>query len=69
VIIEGDHFRLVNAAGEVQFSGYILGEFNGTEPLEDYGLENGCAKIEYEKEGDWIPADTFAELRRTRGPR
>ncbi len=64
VIIEGDHFRLLNEEGNVQFSGYILGEYTGREPLDDYGLDNGCTAIEYEHEGSWISPESFAELRR-----
>lgn len=64
VIIEGDHFRLLNEDGNVQFSGYILGEYAGREPLEDYGRANGCTAIEYEHEGSWISPESFAELRR-----
>jgi hypothetical protein len=57
IIIHGDHFRLINQAGEVQFTGYILGDFSGPEPLEDYGRENGCSRIEYERDGEWVPVD------------
>ena len=57
IIIHGDHFRLINQAGEVQFTGYILGTFDGPEPLEDYGRENGCSRIEYERDGEWVPVD------------
>ena len=32
VIIDGEHFRMLSADGEVQFSGYILGAFDGREP-------------------------------------
>ena len=63
-IIEGDHFRLLNEDGNVQFSGYILGEYTGREPLEDYGRANGCTAIEYEHEGSWVSPESFAELRR-----
>jgi len=54
IIIHGDHFRLLNEAGEVQFTGYILGRYRGPEPLHDYGLGNGCARIEYERDGEWV---------------
>lgn len=64
VIIEGDHFRLLNADGNVQFSGYILGDYSGREPLEDYGVGNGCTAIEYEHDGAWISAEAFGEVRR-----
>ena len=57
IIIHGDHFRLINQAGEVQFTGYILGEFHGNEPLDDYGRENGCSRIEYERDGEWVSVD------------
>jgi len=53
IIIHGDHFRLLNDAGEVQFTGYILGDYQGLEPLEDYGRSNGCTHIEYERDGAW----------------
>jgi len=54
IIIQGDHFRLLNDAGEVQFIGYILGRFQGYEPLRDYGKGNGCSRIEYERDGEWV---------------
>lgn len=57
IIIHGDHFRLINQSGEVQFTGYILGEFQGNEPLDDYGRENGCSRIEYERDGEWVSVD------------
>lgn len=66
VIIEGEHFRLLNANGEVQFSGYIIGNYSGNEPLVDYGIENGCSTIQYEQDGGWVSANDFAELRRLR---
>ncbi len=59
IIIHGEHFRLLNDAGETQFTGYILGDFEGREPLDDYGVENGCSRIEYEQEGEWIPPERF----------
>jgi hypothetical protein len=59
VIIHGEHFRLLNDSGETQFTGYILGEFQGREPLDDYGIENGCNNIHYERDGEWIPLEAF----------
>ena len=53
IIIHGAHFRLLNDAGEVQFTGYILGDYKGMEPLDDYGRNNGCSRIEYERDGQW----------------
>lgn len=54
VILNGEHFRLLDAMGRAQFSGYIIGEFAGSEPLEDYGRANGCVSIEYERDGRWV---------------
>ena len=54
VIIHGEHFRLLNDAGEAQFSGYILGSYHGREPLDDYGSENGCSLIEFEQDGEGL---------------
>ena len=54
IIIHGDHFRLLNESGEVQFTGYILGDYTGSEPLRDYGVKNGCTRIEYERDGEWV---------------
>jgi len=61
VIIHGDHFRMLNAAGEAQFSGYILGDYTGSEPLDDYGAENGCTRIEYERDGEWVSVEDFRQ--------
>ena len=59
VIIDGEHFRMLNDAREAQFSGYILGDYRGHEPLEDYGSENGCAFIEFERDGEWLSLEEF----------
>ena len=57
VILHGKHFRLLNNDNEAQFTGYILGDFQGFEPLTDYGHENGCTRIEYERDGEWVVLD------------
>ena len=62
VIRDGERFRMSNARGEVQFLGYIMGSFSGSEPLDDYGLDNGCSKLEYEYEGRWISLAEFESL-------
>gem|GEM_PF-2094541 len=56
VIRDGAHFRLLDEAGQSQFSGYILGDFQGNEPLDDFGRANGCVGIEYEADGGWVEA-------------
>ena len=66
VIIHGEHFRMLNEAGEAQFSGYILGDYRGNEPLEDYGSENGCSTIEFERDGEWISLAEFQNRPRAR---
>ena len=43
----GREFELVNDANEVVFTGYIVGQYTGEEPLRDYGRQNGCTKIFY----------------------
>ncbi|NIR88777.1 MAG: hypothetical protein GWN95_03500 [Gammaproteobacteria bacterium] len=55
VILNGEHFRLLDDAGEVRYIGYILGDYDGPEPLEDYGRKHGCVVIEYERNGKWLP--------------
>jgi len=54
VIQSGPHFRLLNADGEMRYSGYILGEYSGFEPFDEYGRDKGCAAIEYERDGVWV---------------
>ena len=54
VVRKGDRFRLRTDVGHVEFSGYILGDYDGTEPLDDFGQERGCTDIEYERAGKWV---------------
>ncbi len=54
VIQSGRHFRMLHPDGQMRYSGYILGEFTGFEPLDEYGAEKGCVAIEYERGGEWI---------------
>jgi hypothetical protein len=56
VIKRGEHFRLLNSSGEARISGYILGEYQGREPLDDYGRELGCTDIQYKRGGEWVSA-------------
>lgn len=55
VIRRGAQFRLVDASGRVRYVGYILGQYRGREPLEEYGFECGCAVIQYLRDGRWVP--------------
>lgn len=54
IMENGERFRLRDGNGAVRFTGSILGEYRGDEPLEDYGRANGCVRIEYEREGRWV---------------
>jgi hypothetical protein len=53
VVRRGAHFRLLDSRGEVRYTGYILGEYQGSEPLEEYGRWNGCTQIQYQSDGVW----------------
>ena len=54
LISKGTHFRMLDAGGQVQFTGYLVGECTGREPLEEYGRERGCQSIELELNGKWV---------------
>jgi hypothetical protein len=43
----GQKFRMYDADGELYYSGRIIGEYIGFEPLDDYGMPNaGCIDIQ-----------------------
>lgn len=54
VIREGEAFRMRSLDGRIKYYGYILGDFDGTEPLRDFGLGNECTAIEYKQNGAWL---------------
>lgn len=54
IISDGDDFRLLSADGEVQYSGMILGSYQGLEPLSEFGCQHACCHIEYLREGNWV---------------
>ena len=54
LIDKGTHFRMLDAKDAVKFTGYIVGECTGREPLEEYGAERGCKAIELELDGKWV---------------
>ena len=54
LVSRGAHFRMLEASGRVLFSGYIVGECTGREPLEEFGRDRGCSAIEYERKGNWV---------------
>lgn len=57
VIKSGQRFRLLDADGNMRYLGYIYGEYEGREPLEEYGRGKGCVAIEYERDGRWVRLD------------
>jgi hypothetical protein len=45
---EGDYFQMVTCDGELYYDGYICGDYEGFEPLDDFGMPNaGCTDIRY----------------------
>ena len=54
VISGGAEFQLLDTSGNVKFTGFILGDYQGSEPLEEYGLNFGCVSIAYRRNGRWI---------------
>ena len=54
VVSDGERFRLLDPAGRVRFRGKLLGQFHGTEPLEEFGRQHGCCDIEIERDGRWV---------------
>ena len=54
VLTEGRQFRLRDREGKVAFSGNIAGRFKGPEPINDFGLDHGCFRIEYLRGEEWV---------------
>ena len=43
---EGQKFKMYDGDGELYYSGRIIGEYDGFEPLDDFGMPNaGCTEI------------------------
>ena len=53
VLAEGREFRLRDRDGRITHTGLIAGEFRGPEPVNDFGLDHGCMRIEYLRDGEW----------------
>lgn len=52
----GARFRMYDDDGELYYSGRIVGEYIGFEPLDDYGTPNaGATEIRYLVDGTWQP--------------
>jgi len=48
-------FRMSDADGEIYYVGYIAGDYEGNEPLDDFGTPNaGAIYIQFlDKDGQW----------------
>ena len=50
----GTAFRMYDDDGELYYSGRIVGDFDGLEPLEDFGMPAaGCTEIRLFMDGKW----------------
>ena len=54
VLTQGQEFRLRDREGRVTYTGKIAGNFRGPEPVNDFGLDHGCMRIEYLRDGKWV---------------
>lgn len=54
---EGEYFKMYDADGNLYYTGRIVGDFEGFEPLDDYGMPNaGAIDIHYKnKNGEFEP--------------
>lgn len=51
----GKDFRMYDDDGELYYSGTIVGDYDGFEPLDDFGMPNaGCTSIAYKDNGKWV---------------
>lgn len=51
---ETEVFRMLDDDRNVYYQGRIAGEYEGFEPLDDFGTPNaGCVHIEYLTNGEW----------------
>ena len=47
------HFSLYDEDGNLYYQGYIYGDYEGFEPLDDFGMPNaGCTGIKID--GQWL---------------
>jgi len=42
---DGDRFKLYDDDGEHYYSGAIIGDFDGFEPNDDFGVGSGCTEV------------------------
>ena len=55
IIEEGEEFQMFDDDGILYYEGFITGDYDGFEPLDDYGTpDSGCTEIRYKnKDGIW----------------
>jgi hypothetical protein len=47
-------FRLLDDDENIYYYGRIFGDYEGFEPLDDFGMPNaGCVDIQYKEDGNW----------------
>lgn len=52
IVKEGKAFRMYDDDGELYYEGRIMGEYDGFEPLDDFGTPNaGATEIKYWENG------------------
>ena len=48
-------FRMLDDDENVYYYGRIFGDYEGFEPLDDFGMPySGCVDIQYKEDGKWI---------------
>lgn len=52
----GEEFRMYDDDGELYYQGRITGQFEGFEPLDDFGTPHAvCTRIDYKSpSGEWV---------------
>ena len=47
LVSRGKPFEMRDSEGQLVYTGYIVGDFRGEEPLNDFGSKYGCCQISY----------------------
>ncbi len=55
IVDSGQAFRLFGTDGALRYQGTILGTYQGSEPLREFGQGHGCCTIAYLRDGQWVP--------------
>lgn len=54
ITTNGEHFRMLDDNRELYYEGFIIGDYDGFEPLDDFGTpDSGCTIIQYKGHGTW----------------